>query len=142
MRKIWGLVEVTEIAQLESARVIRNSCREFMTRDNQEILPDQQLSWWAMLPAGQRLFLFSVARAYVGYGFIREEDGKSWLSGGLAPEWRGRGLGTMLFRLLIAAADGPCKLEVLESNPRAKRVYDGLGFREVSRGYGLITMEK
>ena len=51
------------------------------------------------------------------------------------PEARGRGLGAALLRAAAEriGADGVLELEVLESNPGARRLYERLGFETVDR---------
>ena len=52
----------------------------------------------------------------------------------LLPEWQGKGIGTLLVGLLIdraRASNVPLTLNVLKSNPRAKRLYERLGLTVV-----------
>lgn len=55
------------------------------------------------------------------------------------PEARARGIGTELMRAAVehAAPDGVLELEVLESNPGARRLYERLGFRTIDRTMAL-----
>jgi ribosomal protein S18 acetylase RimI-like enzyme len=49
----------------------------------------------------------------------------------IRPEWQGRGIGTSIVRSLMeraAAAGKPLTLRVLHVNPRAKALYERLGF--------------
>lgn len=149
--KLLGVPVVTA-EQAEVMRVIRNQCRLYMTRNTNSIGPDEQLSWWLTIDKrANRLFLFKVidqpvagvvSEAEVGYGLCRLIGGKWWLSGGLRNEWQGKGLGKQLFGFLAEQAGLPVWLEALEHNTRAVNTYTGLGFREVSREGGIITMVK
>ncbi len=70
----------------------------------------------------------AVAVAMLG---LRGED--AWIGGmGVAPDWRGRGLGERVMREVIAVARARgarrVGLEVLEPNVHAIRVYERLGF--------------
>lgn len=136
---------VTTGAQAEVVRQLRNSCREFMTRYTGNISEEQQQEWWAKRPEDLQLHLFRVGATNVGYGLIRSmDDGgerRPWLSGGLAPEWRGMGFGSQLFAKLVDVAGRPCMLEVRQLNNPAKRIYEKLGFREVRTEHGIVTME-
>jgi len=74
-----------------------------------------------------------------GIAALVRKNERAWLLDLLyvRPSARGRGLGTELLRAAAehvrdAGAD-TLALEVLESNPRARRLYDRLGFRTVER---------
>ncbi len=146
-----GVLVVTA-EQAETVRLIRNHCRTYMTRVTENIGPDQQLSWWLTLnKQANRLFLFKIVAQDVpgiiyeediGYGLCRLIGGKWWVSGGLSPEWQGKGFGKSLFSYLVEQTGVPCWLEVLESNQRAYNTYEKLGFVEVSRDSGIVTMVK
>jgi ribosomal protein S18 acetylase RimI-like enzyme len=140
---MWGLVQVVTFEQVEHVRQIRNTCREFMTRDRSEISEQRQLQWWVNRTESFQLFLFCFGTREIGYGMIRQDPapGRQWLSGGLAPGWRGLGLGDVLFRLLARIAEPPCHLEVLVSNERARKIYERIGFNEVGREGEVVTME-
>jgi ribosomal protein S18 acetylase RimI-like enzyme len=50
----------------------------------------------------------------------------------ILPEYQSLGIGSHLIRLLLADAERrrkPVKLQVLKVNPRARRLYESLGFR-------------
>ena len=55
----------------------------------------------------------------------------------VAPEWRGRGVGALLLNALAEVARGmgysALRLDVADENPRAKALYERLGFVEISR---------
>ena len=67
---------------------------------------------------------------------------------GLAPEWQGRGLGRRMIQRLLDWADdwaGVLRIElhVHADNPRAKALYESMGFAEEGRhrGYALKSGE-
>lgn len=138
---------VTTDEQAEVVRQLRNSCREYMTRYTGNISAEEQQQWWANRKDDRnvRLYLFRVGATAIGYGMIRLLDDtgelRSWLSGGLAPEWRGKGYGSKLFAHLVRRAARPCMLEVRQLNVRARRLYEKLGFRLVRTQQGVVTME-
>lgn len=113
----------------EAMRQIRNACREFMTRDTHEITEEEQAAWVEGLDrAACCPCLLFVKGEPIGYGLLRKEGEQWWLSGGLLPEWRGKGWGTILFGLLLMKAPRPVYLEVKLSNRKAVRLYAKLGF--------------
>jgi ribosomal protein S18 acetylase RimI-like enzyme len=133
------LHRVTGLEDAERMREIRNSCRQFMTRNTLEISVDEQKIWFLTLENETRPFLLAVdveGQPKVGYGLIRMIDGCYWISGGLLPEWRGKGLGKRLFaelaRIVNIVEKRTCWLEVRASNMIAQRVYQSLGFEFVS----------
>ena len=76
-----------------------------------------------------------------GYGFI--ETGMPELSIGVAPGWRGRGIGGRLLDSLLDLARqrriGAISLSVERANP-ARRLYGRRGFREVKDDGAAVTM--
>jgi ribosomal protein S18 acetylase RimI-like enzyme len=59
------------------------------------------------------------------------------------PELQGRGIGTSVLRALIAEATArgvPVELSVLQMNPRARRLYERLGFRVTEESGPFIRM--
>jgi len=65
----------------------------------------------------------------------------------VAPEFQGKGLMRQAIEALMAFANETLDLTsvyllVRETNDRARRLYAGLGFAEVSQADGMITMER
>lgn len=130
-------------------RAIRNSVREFMTRDTSHISLVRQIQWFrrAYLPAARdgaaRGYLLWLGSKAVGYGLIRR-DRVWWVSGGLLPSARGQGLGRLLFKFLTAAAQARGRrawLEVRENNTFAVELYRSLGYRLLRRrGNDVLVM--
>lgn len=128
------LCATTTPDDLEAMRVVRNTCREFMTGNTREIDITAQICWFASLdPAETKPFVFRVGGAPIGYGLVRRLNGDWWLSGGLLPPWRGRGYGKRLFAALAAVAGKPCWLDVRKDNAAGRRTYEALGFLPVHR---------
>ena len=72
----------------------------------------------------------------VAFALIARRNDEAWVAGmGVAPGFRGRGLGERVLRAgLEAAAERGCKvvwLEVITTNPRAIALYAKLGFERV-----------
>lgn len=119
-------------AEVERVREIRNACREWMTYDTHEIGTDEQESWWN---AGERdLYLFD----NVAYALITERDGKKWISLGVLPEHRGKGLGTRIYEFLSQNVFA----EIRTDNVASRRSAEKAGYRVVSESEGLVVMRK
>lgn len=61
----------------------------------------------------------------------------------IAPDWQGQGLGTALIRDVQAQAREaglPLTLQVLKTNPRARRLYERLGFEVVEEREERVVM--
>ncbi len=134
-----ALVHVTRPDQAEQMRVIRNSCREFMTNDRHEITPEEQQAWFDSIHDSHLVWPFlykprPTARypEPFGYGLIRRLGDKWWLSGGLLPAWRGKGYGTDLFcelaHFVHDQLEDTAYLTVWEHNLVAIATYKKIGF--------------
>lgn len=157
------LVRAVTLEDAEAMRQIRNTCREFMTKDQREITAEEQIRWFQSLDLGNVLpFVFREHDSFesfkIGYGLIRAiADDQTlhddhlpgrvrwWISGGLLRPWRGRGFGKQLFAQLANYVHDQlqmsCWLKVWFDNLPARRLYDRLGFKEVTRSAnGILTM--
>lgn len=141
---------ITNDSEVETLRIIRNTCRNFMTRQTHEIDSQSQQIWWQKLDKSVNFtyLLFKsewgVIIHPIGYGYIRFENGEILLTGGLIPEERGKGYGKKLFELMINSSkryNAPIKLEVLNSNVNAFEMYKKLGFQIISRDDRITKME-
>jgi len=150
MEEFIVLVPVQTSFDAESLRIIRNECRNYMTRSTNLIEKEQQLNWWNNLNKDtNKLYLVhkvfhGVAATIVGYGYIRVENGEVLLTGGLTESERGKGHGKTLFGALAKLAEQfelPIKLELLKSNTKAFVVYNSLGFRVTEDDGKIIKME-
>jgi ribosomal protein S18 acetylase RimI-like enzyme len=135
-------------SQLEHLRRIRNQCAEFMTNFRTFISKKEQKHWWKHLDRDKyRVFLCYLIidsqfiDSPIGYGLIYEDHKhrKSWITGGLREKVRNKGLGKALFKGLIQLSKYEPWLEVLNENPRARKLYDGLGFQEVETNNPHVT---
>lgn len=136
--------------EVETLRVIRNTCRNFMTRQTHELSSEAQQIWWQRLDKSVNFpYLFfklehGVIVDPIGYGYVRFENGEVLLTGGLVPEVRGQGYGKTLFELMINSSkryNAPIKLEVLNTNINAFGMYKKLGFQILSSDDIITKME-
>jgi len=74
--------------------------------------------------------------------FIKNED-EFLLTGGLVPEYRDKGLGKVIFKFLVDQCHKslPIRLEVLKTNTRAYKTYEGLNFKVTGENDNLYFME-
>lgn len=150
MENFVVLKEISNKSDVEFLRIIRNDCRNFMTRNTSEITSEQQLKWFESLNSDVKLYLLhkvemGVISYPIGYGLLRKEDNSILISGGLIESERGKGYGGVLFQYLIENCkkfgNFPIKLEVLKSNIKAFAIYSKLGFRVISDDGKIIKME-
>ena len=147
--------ELKPIKSLHDAlevRIIRNDCRLFMTNYTLEISPSQQQKWYTEIYKNENkkgnmtCFIFKYNNQNAGFGLIRKASGKYWITGGLMSSQRGKGLGIVLFQDIVKST--PSKeiwLEVLDTNPAAKKIYETLDFKKVKetevKGKRVIIMK-
>lgn len=139
---------VTTSNEAEMLRVIRNKCRDFMTRNTSEITYEQQQEWFKTAFKKYELYIayaieHGVCIVDAGYGLIHLNDGEYMLSGGLVPEYRDKGLGTNLFKFLVDNCNKqqPIRLEVLKTNTRAFKTYEKLNFVVINENEKIYLME-
>lgn len=154
---ILSIEPVTNILDALAMRKIRNECREFMTQDVEKIGLLRQVHWF--YNSYSRWMKEGSAIAFVGwvdqtnpiaYGLIRDLDtGITIISGGVRKAYRGRGYGLELFTYLTERASHmegvekrPVYLEVLDANKIAQSLYKKLGYEEIQKDHGIITMVK
>jgi len=130
------LREVTTLSDIMVLRVIRNECREFMTYGTQEISEAQQLLWWQQVAGNPdwKIWLVYVpgwAEA-VGFGMLRVGKNGWIVTLGFRPWMRGRGLGTLLYRILAEQADDEVLAVIRSTNVASQRAAAKAGYRMVS----------
>lgn len=115
---------------VETLRVIRNSGRQWMTRDQAEITPEMQRAWWAArAPYDYPIFLFSESNTDVGYGLLRLEGGRWWCSLAVLPQHQRRGYGTGIYRWLALAHSDDTWAEILADNTPSIRACLKAGYQ-------------
>jgi ribosomal protein S18 acetylase RimI-like enzyme len=139
---------VTTPAEAEILRTIRNKCREYMTRSTDYITPEQQEEWFKTAFRKYDLYIayaieHGVCIVDAGFGVVHKNEDEFLLTGGLVPEYRDKGLGKIIFKFLVDQCHKslPIRLEVLKTNTRAYKTYEGLNFRVTGENEKLIFME-
>lgn len=127
-------------------RQVRNSCREFMTRDTScKTVVGQLLWWWFYRPGDLLPFVVERDGDIIGYAIVSYTESRGWLTAGLLPMARGNGVGTFVFRELtkkVEQMDLKPSLEVRMSNTAARKVYRNLGFINTIQKGDVMIMEK
>lgn len=142
--------DIKSVSDAQVLRRIRNECKDFMTRSTEYITEEKQAEWFNKLDRDNiKLYLMwiahhGVAFEVIGFGYCKKDETETYLTGGLKEELRGKGYGKVLFSHLLTQAKSfntPITLEVLKTNERAKRLYESLGFSEISSDDRIIKME-
>ena len=139
---------VTTPAEAEILRTIRNKCREYMTRSTDYITPEQQEVWFKTAFRKYDLYIayaieHGVCIVDAGFGVVHKNEDEFLLTGGLVPEYRDKGLGKVIFKFLVDQCHKslPIRLEVLKTNTRAYKMYEGLNFSVTGENDNLYFME-
>jgi ribosomal protein S18 acetylase RimI-like enzyme len=139
---------VTTPAEAENLRVIRNKCREYMTRSTDYITPEQQEEWFKTAFRKYDLYIayaieHGVCLVDAGFGVVHKNEDEFLLTGGLLPEYRDMGLGKVIFKFLIDQCHKslPIRLEVLKDNTRALKTYQALNFTITNENEKIYFME-
>lgn len=139
---------VTTANEAEMLRVIRNQCKDFMTRNTSTITAEEQQEWFKTAFKKYELYIayaieHGVCIVDAGYGVIHLNENEYMLSGGLVPEYRDKGLGLSLFKFLIDNCNKqvPIRLEVLKDNFRALKTYEKLNFTTTNETDKIYLME-
>ena len=139
---------VTTPAEAENLRVIRNQCREYMTRSTDFITPAQQEEWFKTAFRKYDLYIayaieHGVCIVDAGFGVVHKNEDEFLLTGGLVSEYRDKGLGKLIFKFLVDQCHKslPIRLEVLKTNTRAIKTYEGLDFKVTGVSDKLYLME-
>ena len=139
--KLWPYpVEYSDIPIL---RIIRNSCREFMTKNTSLISAGEQEEWWTNLDQENNWYWIFYNETFtepVGFVGLNRREDKMFATYGLLPRWRGKGLGAELVEFSQWAAQDELTIEVRTDNIRAVKLYQKMGFREHWSLNGIMEM--
>jgi ribosomal protein S18 acetylase RimI-like enzyme len=144
IKPVENLAEALQIAE------VRNSGRDYLTNDGEYISANVQAVWYDNVYLDKHsdgeldAYIGHEYHLPVAYGMIAYKDKALWLTGVIAPEYQGRGYGRTLFDFLANTANETGEtvmLDVLNSNERARRLYDSLGFMAVGGDERKTIME-
>jgi GNAT superfamily N-acetyltransferase len=132
---------ITSLFQALVMRRIRNEVRAYLTGNSQHISFVGQVVWYFRVykPAfeAERMvgYLLVVDGKAIGYGLIRLDHDRWWVTGAILKKWRGRGFGRVLFNHLTVLASNYAHrdawLRVFKWNQRAIKLYTKLGYKPV-----------
>jgi glycosyltransferase involved in cell wall biosynthesis len=141
----WWSVRSPE--QFEALRVLRNECRETMTRNRDEITPAQQEGFAKMVAGSESYwpFLFSIREeipfAYCGWMLLRREGEKMLVSYGLGESFRGRGLAKQIFQFALDGCQQDAYAEVLETNSASLHIHREMGWVSEESKNGVVYLK-
>ena len=121
--------KATTLKDAELVRNIRNTCWEWMTGHTRWISPAEQIAWWES--EDKDLWIFNE----VAYGLLTEREGKTWISLGILPEHRGKGLGTEIYRRFPGVY-----AEIRADNVASRRAAEQAGYELIADGEEVVVM--
>lgn len=142
--------EVEDINEAQIMRLIRNECREYMTKSSEIISKEDQKKWFSELDRDNiKMYIMyeshlGVAFTPIGFGYCKHVDDETYLTGGLLDFVRGKGYGRLLFQHLLDKAktfNTRITLEVLQTNDVALKLYTSIGFVPYGMDDRVIRME-
>lgn len=145
---------VTTDQQFRDLLIVRNECRDGLTHHTQEITLREQAEWkkscWGE-ETGNNLwyepYLLYDNGTPAGYGLLKWDGEKYWMTIGVAKDYRRRGLSWLLTNFITEMGHREGKevwLDVFESNP-ALSSYIKAGYEFVSvaaDGYSVVHTMK
>jgi ribosomal protein S18 acetylase RimI-like enzyme len=121
-----------------------------MTHDRSNIGLLRQIRWYLTRYRVSRgssrsfAYLLVMQNRAVGFGILAQREflgAPRWVvTGGVREAYRGFGLGKLVFRYLSYLNDENVYLDVLETNEPALSLYRSIGYEEVDRTDGIISM--
>lgn len=99
-----SILRVQTWPQALDLMAVRNSCREGMTHDTHEISEAEQKRFWmdqlvADDPAYEA-YLFVDGEKPMGYGLIKLDGKRAWMTYGIIPEYRGKRLSRIQIQMI------------------------------------------
>jgi RimJ/RimL family protein N-acetyltransferase len=140
---LQALVIQTE-TQVEQLRLIRNTCKDGFSHDNDVITPEAQQAWWLRLKLYgdvQAWLYYIIENDYgsiVGYGLLRRDDSKWYSSVAVLPEYAGRGYGGAITADLVRRSDEPVYATARIDNPAACKLHREADWAETHRDDRLV----
>lgn len=122
--------QVTTVEDAQIVREIRNSVRQYMTRDTREITETAQAEWFNRQTGLLYLYyaeLLDGTTTPIGFGYLRDIEDVSWGTLALFPVWQNMGYGTQIYRHLISLTNR-LYIEIMADNISSMRAAINAGF--------------
>lgn len=124
---------------------IRNACREDMTHHTDYITSEQQFLFWEHeLKSGRKYEAYLLRDHYqaIGFGMLKRNGDKVWMTIGLAQAQRGKRLSYLLTNLITAMGhrDGSDVWLDVKRGAFVEKVYEACGYVFEYATDGLIVM--
>jgi len=118
-------------------RVRNGYAKEFLHTDKTFTL-EETVAWIGLATNNIPYWIIELDRIVVGYFRLSIQEDKLYIGADIAPEHTGKGIAKQSYKFFIPFVlekynTNELYLEVLSTNHRAKRLYDSLGFVEISR---------
>src|SRR5258707_3292290 len=152
-----SFIAVTSDQQFRDLLIVRNECRDGLTHDKHEITLGEQTAWKAQCWPGDRYYnegplnqgwmhktswyepyLLYNDQTPVGYGLLKWDSEKYWMTVGVARDFRRKGLGKLITNLITEIGHRGNKevwLDVMDDNPMLPTyIKSGYEFQETTYG--------
>ena len=119
-----------------SLMIVRNECRQMMTQDQHEILPEEQKEWFENFyskqnPLRYRVWLLKNDGVIIGYFAAKECREGFYITEGIRKDQRGQGRGHFLLKTMARHAEFRNKTlfaDIFNDNLASIRLHLKLGF--------------
>jgi GNAT superfamily N-acetyltransferase len=123
-----SFVAATTDQHFRDLLIVRNECRDGLTHDTKEITLEQQQAWkskcWpetSLAGLWYEPYLLYDEEWPIGYGLLKWDGAKYWMTAGLAKAYRGKGLSQLLITFIteMGYKNGktPVWLDAKDDNP-------------------------
>jgi len=131
-----AVVKIESAASVEALRKLRNQTSAGFSSFNGHISADDQKRWWEEMRHRIRGWTYwtyaeSVPLAPIGFGLVREEDGRWWNSIGVSPDFQGRGFGSLITHDVLVRFGGVVFAAVRLDNAPALLMHHKFDWEEI-----------
>ena len=119
--------------KVEVLRNLRNMTSYGFSSFNGQIAQQQQQEWWERMQGHIKGWLYWHINDldWIGFGVLREADGRWWNSIGVQPKYQGHGYGSYITHDLISKHDGPIYSVVVRGNRPAMAMHNAADWEEI-----------
>jgi RimJ/RimL family protein N-acetyltransferase len=133
------------LSEAQLVRELRNEVRQYMTRSNSFITPEQQEEWFHKFRndfENQHMHLYyNKLGCFLGYCYLKKDvDGTIWGSLAVKPEFQGKGYGTYIYQDMIKVYKNVF-IEIFADNVESLSAAQRAGFKMLSIGDKTVVMK-